>query len=192
MDDPHDQAQYNAEAARQQEEDALDTVLTSPKSPRQLAVQAIRRAASVREGNGSAAQHSPRGVARMGLERSASDAARRLAMAKLTGETIVAWVCFIRHERHYLKPINPTVHQSILYPRHRCPLDLRRLWQTYRRVPRCAWPLVARSLRLQTAYPATIPLRRMGCFQETIQRRLMPCCRGALRLLRTVYRVMHR
>jgi hypothetical protein len=89
MEDLHDQANGSG-AAIQQDEDNLDTVLLSPKSPRQLAVQAIKRAASLREGNGSTAQSSPRGVARLGLERSASDAARRMAMAKLTGETIVA------------------------------------------------------------------------------------------------------
>jgi hypothetical protein len=71
---------------------------TRPNTPRKLAVDQLRRAASLRDaGNGgtlsrsnsTASGPSPR-VAKMGLERSASDAARRIAMAKLTGEKIVA------------------------------------------------------------------------------------------------------
>lgn len=79
----------------------------SPLSPRILAVQALKRAASVREGNQngnnnsngslarSASQLSSPRIANLGLERSASDAARRMAMAKLTGEKIVAWVAIV-------------------------------------------------------------------------------------------------
>lgn len=71
---------------------------TRPTTPRKLAVDQLRRAASLRDAsnggslsrsNSTAVGASPR-VARMGLERSASDAARRIAMAKLTGEKITA------------------------------------------------------------------------------------------------------
>lgn len=82
-----------------QAEAAAAAGLSRSRSARRGAttIEQLRRAASMREGGQTSTSNgSPGGplerVARLGLERSASDAARRLAMAKLTGERIVAYV----------------------------------------------------------------------------------------------------
>lgn len=135
------------------------TTPQTPFSPRAMAIQQLKRAASLREQqkgnmtpshsqdglNGTASSstscHSGHGhiptspinspsttgmspsmsrapsIKRLGLERSASDAARRLAMAKLTGEKISPWVstylpfCF-KHANHLflIRHQSPTIH----------------------------------------------------------------------------------
>ena len=82
----------------------------SPLSPRIMAVATLKRAASLREGAPSSSANAspasalpPRaaGLARPAvLERSASDAARRLAMAKLTGEKVTGCVIFLQLVQH--------------------------------------------------------------------------------------------
>ena len=60
----------------------------SPFSPRETVVEQLRRAISLREGSSTSGSSSS--DSRAGLERSASDAARQHAMAKLTGEKMVS------------------------------------------------------------------------------------------------------